>query len=121
MVSVIEPTLTSHRSFHEPAVITPHFCGWSSGSTPSRLAISVATSTSKPFHSPDCTSYHDCGLYFGSVATRSVPLSHTLASASPAEVSALAHTVFSIDPVEPVSPLAVLLSLSSLHAAATSM
>ena len=60
-------------------------------------------------------------MYFGSVAIRSVPLSHTCASASPADVSAVAHTPSAPGPVDPVSPLAVLLLLSSLQAAATSV
>ena len=73
-VSVIDPTLMSHRSFHDPAVTMSHSWCWMSASTPSRFAISCATSTSKPFHSLVFTSYHDCGLYFWSVATRMHPV-----------------------------------------------
>src|SRR5215210_8170375 len=99
MVSVIEPTLTSHRSFQDPAVITPHFCAWRSAATPRRFAISFATSTSNPFQVWSLTSNHDCGLYFGSVATRSVPLEHTFANASPADLSLEAHTPLSTLPL----------------------
>jgi hypothetical protein len=63
-VSVIEPTLTSQRSFQEPAVMTSQSWWLISAVTPRREAISRATSTSKPFHSPLFVSYHDCGLYF---------------------------------------------------------
>ena len=82
--------------------------------TPSRLAISLATSTSKPFQVLVCTSYHDCGLYFGSVATRSVPLEQTSASASPVVVSAEAHTPV---PLPPDGAAADVVEVSLEHAA----
>src|SRR5215212_5177995 len=84
-----------------------------SGETPRRLAISLATSTSKPFHVPVCTSYHDCGLYFGSVAIRKLPVWQTCASASPADVSTPAHTPV---PAETLDPPAEVVELSLLQA-----
>src|SRR5207342_2641686 len=113
--------LTSQRSFHDPAVMTAHFWAWSSGLTPRRFAISVATSTSNPFQVLVCTSYHDCGLYFGSVAIRSVPLLQSEARASVPLVSTVAHTPLPPDaPVPPVLPpvLPPLDALSSLAQAA---
>jgi hypothetical protein len=53
-------------------------------STPSRAAISVATSMSKPSYSPVCSFSDDCGGYAGSVETLMVPSSQTDASRSPA-------------------------------------
>ncbi len=49
----------SHRSFHDPAVTRSHSWWAISAVTPSRLATSWATSTSKPFHSLVFVSYHD--------------------------------------------------------------
>src|SRR6185295_15351818 len=106
--------------------MTAHFWAWSSGLTPRRFAISVATSTSNPFQVLVCTSYHDCGLYFGSVAIRSVPLLQREARASVPLVSTVAHTVSSeVPPVLPVLPVLPVFppsdELSSLaHAAPTS-
>ena len=123
IVSVIEPTLTSHRSFHDPAVMTAHFCAWSSGLTPKRFAISVATSTSNPFQVLVCTSYHDCGLYFGSVAIRRVPLLQSEARASVPLVSTVAHTPVPPDGLLPPVLPPVLPELDALsllaHAAPT--
>src|SRR5437870_12564949 len=86
--------------------------------TPNRLAISFATSTSKPFHCPVCTLYQDAGLYFGSVAMRIVPVLQMLASASVPAVSTEAHRPVPVDPV-PV-PLAALVGEPLEHAPATS-
>ncbi len=57
---VIEPTLRSHRPFQLPAVITSHEGTIHSTSTPIRLAISSATSMSKPLKSPLLV-WKDCG------------------------------------------------------------
>ena len=97
IVSVIDPTLRSQRSFHDPAVMTSHFWFWMSMFTPNRFAISCATWTSNPFHWPVCTLYQEAGLYFASVATRIVPALHTAASASVPFVSTVAHTPPPVD------------------------
>ena len=111
-VTVIEPTFMSHRSFHDPAVTRSHSWWAISAVTPSRVATSWATSTSKPFHSPDLVSYQDCGLYFWSVATRMTPSAWMRASRS-CSAAGLSDEV----PVAPEPPPAG--SGSSLHAAAT--
>ena len=48
LVGVIEPTLMSQRPFQLPAVMTSQDGVSQAMSTPRRLAISVATSMSKP-------------------------------------------------------------------------
>src|SRR5262245_26220823 len=85
-----------------------------SAATPSRFAISLATSTSNPFHSAFLTSYQDCGLYFWSVATRISPLLQRAANASDPFVSTPAHTP--VPPVADLLPAAVVVPLE--HAAA---
>ena len=60
-VTVIEPTLMSQRPFQLPAVIASHVGVSHSISTPSRFAISVATSMSKPSYSPVSGFSDDCG------------------------------------------------------------
>ena len=89
LVGVIEPTVVSHRPFQLPAVMTSHAGVCQSTSTPSRLAISVATSMSKPSYSPVCSLSEDCGGYAGSVETVSSPASQTSASRSVASVQDL--------------------------------
>src|SRR5436190_22466213 len=108
------PTLTSHRLFHEPAVMTSQSWFWSCALTPSRVAISFATSTSKPFHWLSFTSNQDCGLYFWSVATRIWPLLQMAARASVPVVSTDEQT-----PV-PADPVAALVDELLAHAAAIS-
>src|SRR5437870_2049847 len=112
------PTLTSHRLFHEPAVMTSQSWWLMSALTPSRVAISFATSTSKPFHWLSLTSYQDWGLYFWSVATRIAPALQIAASASVPLVSTDAQTPAPVDP-EPV-PLAAPVVELLAHAAPTS-
>ena len=86
---VIEPTLTSHRPPQPPAVIAVQSGVVNSMSTPSRLAISVATSMSKPWYLPSGVS-SDCGGYFGSVETTSLPAFLILSSRPPAIGATLA-------------------------------
>jgi hypothetical protein len=52
VVTVIDPTDMSQRSAHPPPVMAFHEGVTHSISTPSRVAISVATSMSKPSYSP---------------------------------------------------------------------
>ena len=92
LVGVIEPTLMSQRPFQLPAVMTSQAGASQAMSTPSRLAISVATSMSKPSYSPVFSSSDDCGGYAGSVETVSVPLSQTSASRS-SDASVVAQTL----------------------------
>ena len=80
---VIEPTLMSQRPPQPPAVIAAQSGVVNSTSTPSRLAISVATSMSKPSYVPSGFS-SDCGGYFGSVETTSLPAFLILSSRPPA-------------------------------------
>src|SRR5215510_13625431 len=81
----------SHRLFQLPAVRMVHDGVCQSMPTPNRLAISVATSMSKPSNSPVSTLRDDCGGYFGSVDTVMVPLSQICASRSPV-ASVVSHT-----------------------------
>src|SRR4051812_18792415 len=73
----MEPTVVSHRPFQLPAVITSHAGVSHATSTPRRLAISVATSMSKPSYLPVCSFSEDWGGYAGSVDTVSLPASQT--------------------------------------------
>ena len=84
LVIVIEPTLMSQRPFQLPAVMTSQDGCSQAMSTPSRLAISVATSMSKPTHLSSLGTYFDCGGYAASVETVSTPLSQISASRSSA-------------------------------------
>src|SRR6266705_1714417 len=86
--------------------------------TPNRLAISFATSTSKPFHEPVFTSYQDAGLYLGSVAIRIVPFLQITESASVPDVSTDAHAPPPVDPE--LVPVAALVDELLAHAAAIS-
>ena len=86
MVGVIEPTVVSQRPFQLPAVMTSHAGASQATSTPSRVAISVATSMSKPSNSPVCSLSEDAGGYAGSVETVSTPFSQISASRSVASV-----------------------------------
>ena len=74
--------MVSQRPFQLPAVMTSQDGASQATSTPSRLAISVATSMSKPSYSPVCSFSEDCGGYAGSVETVSVPFSQISASRS---------------------------------------
>src|SRR5262245_1385548 len=89
--------------------MTPHFCAWRSGCTPSRCAISVATSTSNPSQVCVWTLNDDCGAYFASVAIRSLPLEQTFASASVPDVSIEAHSPLEAPPV-PCADVVLLLA-----------
>src|SRR3972149_2282038 len=77
---VMEPTLTSQRPAQLPAVMTAQSWAVISTWTPSRLAISVATSTSKPSHTPLTSA--DWGGYAASVETTSLPAARTFAGRS---------------------------------------
>src|SRR3972149_7316096 len=77
---VMEPTLTSQRPAQLPAVMTAQSWAVISTWTPSRLAISVATSTSKPSHTPLTSA--DWGGYAASVETTSLPAARTFARRS---------------------------------------
>src|SRR3954471_4016103 len=83
----------SNRPFQPPEVIRPHDGVSHLMSTPSRLAISVATSMSKPSYWPVSSFSDDCGGYAGSVETVISPFSHTCARRSSPVVSTDAHTV----------------------------
>ena len=61
LVGVIDPTVVSQRPFQLPAVMTSQAGVSQATSTPSRFAISVATSMSKPSYSPVCSLSEDCG------------------------------------------------------------
>src|SRR5436190_6056814 len=82
----------SQRPFQLPAVMTSHDGVCQAILTPSRFAISVATSMSNPTYLPVLASYDDCGGYFGSVDTVTVPLLQISASRSP-EAEVVAQTV----------------------------
>ena len=74
----------SQRPFQPPAVMTSHDGVSQAISTPSRFAISVATSMSKPTYLSSFGRYFDCGGYAGSVDTVSTPFSQISASRSSA-------------------------------------
>ena len=74
----------SQRPFQPPAVMTSQDGVSQAISTPSRLAISVATSMSKPTYLSSLGTYFDCGGYAASVETVSTPLSQISASRSSA-------------------------------------
>src|SRR6266550_3355249 len=112
------PTLTSHRLFHEPAVMTSQSWWLMSAVTPSRVAISFATSTSNPFHWLSLTSNQDCGLYFWSVATRIAPVLQIVARASAPLVSTDAQAPVPVD--AELVPLPALVEELLEQAAATS-
>src|SRR3954453_10566869 len=101
----MEPTLASQRPFQLPAVMTSQDGVSQAMSTPSRLAISVATSMSKPSYLSSLGTYFDCGGYAGSVETVSTPLSQICASRS-SLASVVAQTVSSpaLELVPPSSP-----------------
>ena len=72
----------SQRPSQLPEMIVSHAGASQAMSTPSRLAISVATSMSNPSYSFVCLFSSDCGGYAGSVETVSTPLSSIEASRS---------------------------------------
>ena len=102
-VGVIEPTLMSQRPFQPPAVMTSQDGVSHAISTPSRFAISVATSMSKPTYLSSLGTYFDCGGYAGSVDTVSTPLSQISArrsSAASVESQTLPEAAGSPEPPE---------------------
>ena len=82
-VIVIEPTEMSQRPFQPPEMIVSHAGASQATSTPSRSAISVATSMSKPSYSFVSSFSSDWGGYAGSVETVRTPFSSIAASRSP--------------------------------------
>src|SRR5215510_4309431 len=74
----------SQRPFQPPAVRMSHDGVCHAMPTPSRWAISVAVSMSKPSYLPVFALSDDCGGYAGSVETLIVPLLQTSASRPPA-------------------------------------
>src|SRR6476661_2777093 len=100
----MEPTLASHRPFQLPAVMTSQDGVSQPMSTPSRLAISVATSMSKPSYLSSLGTYFDCGGYAGSVDTVSTPLSQICARRS-SFASVVEQTVSPPEAPPPLPPL----------------
>src|SRR3954452_24426060 len=98
----------SHRPFQPPAVMTSNDGVVHATSTPSRWAISVPTSMSKPTYLSSLGRYFDCGGYAASVDTVSTPLSQICARRS-SLASVVAHTPspesLSSEPPEPPEPL----------------
>src|SRR3954452_11121045 len=98
----------SHRPFQPPAVMTSNDGVVHATSTPSRWAISVPTSMSKPTYLSSLGRYFDCGGYAASVDTVSTPLSQICARRS-SLASVVAHTPspepWSLEPPEPPEPL----------------
>ncbi len=105
--------MVSQRPFQLPAVMTSHAGVSQSTSTPSRLAISVATSMSKPSYSPVCSLSEDCGGYAGSVETISTPASQTWASRSVASVQGPSSSTAADEEVSPPAGSSVAVELSS--------
>src|SRR5690348_8182036 len=70
----MEPTERSHRPCQLPEMMESQAGVAHCTFTPSRLAISVATSMSKPFQVLVFESNDDCGGYLGSVETFSTPV-----------------------------------------------
>src|SRR5215475_8603487 len=77
----------SQRPFQLPAVRMSHEGVCHAIPTPSRWAISVAVSMSKPSYLPVFALSDDCGGYAGSVETLIVPRLHTSASRPPAALA----------------------------------
>ena len=100
LVGVIDPMLMSQRPFQPPAVMTSHAGVSHAMSTPSLLAISVATSMSKPSYFCSLGTYFDCGGYAGSVDTVSTPLSQICANRS-SLASVVAQTVSPVGSLPP--------------------
>src|SRR5688572_11024488 len=105
----------SQRPFQLPAVMTSQDGVSQAMSTPSRVAISVATSMSKPTYLSSLGRYFDCGGYAASVDTVSTPRSQISANRS-SDASVVSQTVPSASGGSLPEPLGVLGSASP-HAA----
>jgi hypothetical protein len=106
----------SQRPFQPPAVRTSHDGASHAMPTPSRWAISVAVSMSKPSYLPVFLLSDDCGGYAGSVETVIFPRSQTCASRPPAALS-----VWQTLPPAAALGAALPLSSSPPHAATDSV